>query len=32
LRGSLKVQDRKHRQKFVICAPSYKCVGLYLCN
>jgi len=31
-RGSLKIQDAKKRQKFAICAPSHKFVGLYLRN
>jgi len=29
---SLKIQDAKNRQKFVICAPSHNFVGLYLRN
>jgi len=28
-RGSLKIQDAKHRQKFAIWAPSHNFVGLY---
>jgi len=31
-RGSLKKTGRKNRQKFVICAPLQKFVGLYLRN
>jgi len=30
VRGSLKVQDAKNRQKFAICAPSHNFVGLFL--
>jgi len=31
-RGSLKIQDAKHRQNFAIWAPSHNFVGLYLRN
>ena len=30
--GSPKIHDSKNRQKFAICAPSHKFVGLYLRN
>jgi len=32
VRGSLKIQDAKYRQKLAICPPSHKVVGLYLRN
>jgi len=30
--SSLKIQDTKDHQKFTICTPSHKFVGLYLSN